>query len=128
MNQEYLKGIHSEMCRREAIIFQATENNIISFLKNSLFAERSEIRTLAVSYTHLDVYKRQTLSAGETINIIDNDGMAFYVPGGAKISFYISLKTSGSVAVSYTHLDVYKRQSLTYRLPHDVPQFQLSLV
>ena len=28
-----------------------------------------------------------TLSAGETINIIDNDGMAFYVPGGAKISF-----------------------------------------
>ena len=34
------------MCSREAIIFQATENNIISFLKNSLFAERSEIRTL----------------------------------------------------------------------------------
>lgn len=46
MNQEYLKGIHSEMCSRETIIFQATENNIISFLKNSLFAERSEIRTL----------------------------------------------------------------------------------
>ena len=44
MNQEYLKGIHSEMCSREAIIFQATENNIISFLKNSLFTERSEIR------------------------------------------------------------------------------------
>ena len=38
-----------------------------------------------------------TLSAGETINIIDNDGMAFYVPGGAKISFSISLKTSGNV-------------------------------
>ena len=28
-----------------------------------------------------------TLSAGETIHIRDNDGMAFYVPGGAKISF-----------------------------------------
>ena len=28
------------------LFFQATENNIISFLKNSLFAERSEIRTL----------------------------------------------------------------------------------
>ena len=42
-----------------------------------------------------------TLSAGETINIIDNDGMAFYVPGGAKISFYISLKTSGSVEMGY---------------------------
>ena len=37
------------------------------------------------------------LSAGETINIIDNDGMAFYVPGGTKISFSISLKASGSV-------------------------------
>ena len=46
MNQEYLKGIHSEMCGKDAIIFQATENNIISFLKNSLSAERSEIRTL----------------------------------------------------------------------------------
>lgn len=46
MNQEYLKGIHSEMCSKDAVIFQATENNIISFLKNSLSAERSEIRTL----------------------------------------------------------------------------------
>lgn len=46
MNQEYLKGIHSEMCGKDAIIFRATENNIISFLKNSLSAERSEIRTL----------------------------------------------------------------------------------
>ena len=42
-----------------------------------------------------------TLSAGETINIIDNDGMAFYVPGGAKISFSISLKTSGNVEMGY---------------------------
>ena len=33
-----------------------------------------------------------TLSAGETINIIDNDGMAFYVPG---------LKTSGNVEMGY---------------------------
>ena len=43
----------------------------------------------------------RTLSAGETINIIDNDGMAFYVPGGAKISFSISLKTSGNVEMGY---------------------------
>lgn len=46
MNQEYLKGIHSEMCGKDAVIFQATENNIIRFLKNSQSAERSEIRTL----------------------------------------------------------------------------------
>lgn len=41
------------------------------------------------------------LSAGETINIIDNDGMAFYVPGGTKISVSISLKASGSVEMGY---------------------------
>lgn len=42
-----------------------------------------------------------TLSAGETINIIDNDGMAFYIPGGAKISFSVKLKASGSVEMGY---------------------------
>lgn len=45
-----------------------------------------------------------TLSAGETVNIIDNDGQAFYVPGGAKISFSINLKTSGSVELGYKNL------------------------
>lgn len=42
-----------------------------------------------------------TLSAGETINIIDNDGMAFYIPGGAKVSFSVNLKASGSVEMGY---------------------------
>ena len=42
-----------------------------------------------------------TLSAGETVNIIDNDGQAFYVPGEAKISFSINLKTSGSVELLF---------------------------
>ena len=46
MNQEYLKGIHSEMYGKDAVIFQATENNIIRFLKNSQSAERSEIRNV----------------------------------------------------------------------------------
>ena len=45
-----------------------------------------------------------TLSAGETVNIIDNDGQAFYVPGEAKISFSINLKTSGSVELGYKNL------------------------
>ena len=49
-----------------------------------------------VSYTHLDVYKRQALDRLEQ---------------EVKRQFKESLE-----AVSYTHLDVYKRQGLRYRL------------
>ena len=45
----------------------------------------------AVSYTHLDVYKRQVM-------VIVTD------------------EWRGMIAVSYTHLDVYKRQLLTVAL------------
>ena len=51
----------------------------------------------AVSYTHLDVYKRQSLSY-----------KAFYILIVILIalsSFLVCI-----IAVSYTHLDVYKRQ------------------
>lgn len=46
MNQKYLKGFTSDMYDGKAIIFAATENNIVSFLKRNLLAERVEIRTL----------------------------------------------------------------------------------
>ena len=50
----------------------------------------------AVSYTHLDVYKRQSIESteteSETTTVSDED----------------KLETE---AVSYTHLDVYKRQA-----------------
>ena len=46
MNQQYLKGISSNMGSGESVIFPATEGNIISFLKMNQMAERSEIRTL----------------------------------------------------------------------------------
>ena len=61
----------------------------------------------AVSYTHLDVYKRQTLGCAEKITGID----AKVAGGKAHIS--IPKDTGAQVtysAVSYTHLDVYKRQ------------------
>ena len=51
----------------------------------------------AVSYTHLDVYKRQVVSGGEI------------TAQGAKADILPELLTDSS-AVSYTHLDVYKRQ------------------
>ena len=56
----------------------------------------------AVSYTHLDVYKRQTPDKPE-----DNK------PGGPDIDNPVEKPSDGSeatIAVSYTHLDVYKRQ------------------
>ena len=51
-----------------------------------------EVHLMAVSYTHLDVYKRQVLIKG--VIIIDRVVVKFITP------------------VSYTHLDVYKRQTL----------------
>ena len=52
------------------------------------------MRTLAVSYTHLDVYKRQK----ECFSVIlPQEGLRFL--------FQVIL-----ISVSYTHLDVYKRQ------------------
>ena len=57
-----------------------------------------------VSYTHLDVYKRQLVENGEPFR----DGAGQGV--GHAISSSIFATYTGSV--SYTHLDVYKRQSL----------------
>ena len=60
--------------------------------------------TSAVSYTHLDVYKRQP-----TDNLFaENMPTAALVAENAKIP--VICGESGMVAVSYTHLDVYKRQ------------------
>ena len=57
----------------------------------------------AVSYTHLDVYKRQLLlSGGQSLFL-------FRLPLIAVAIAYYS-ETSTISAVSYTHLDVYKRQ------------------
>ena len=48
-----------------------------------------------VSYTHLDVYKRQVLEQPEIV---------------ASIIDFVSHQNGGAAPVSYTHLDVYKRQ------------------
>ena len=68
----------------------------------------------SVSYTHLDVYKRQALNIDipipsllETTTSIDSPNDDDHVP----IAFPA---VAASHAVSYTHLDVYKRQVLWY--------------
>ena len=65
-----------------------------------------EIYPEAVSYTHLDVYKRQTLMTG---NAPGND-MRFYNERVEASRNFANKVWNASRSVSYTHLDVYKRQ------------------
>ena len=75
----------------------------------------------SVSYTHLDVYKRQLqelssilvkLGCSDGINL-DGGGSATLYVGGQWLCGPQSRKLNNMIAVSYTHLDVYKRQVLT---------------
>ena len=69
---------------------------------------QEENNTIAVSYTHLDVYKRQ-----ETLNYLQKLYTAYFV-----LRYFRSPAAAGYIVrivdnispVSYTHLDVYKRQ------------------
>ena len=88
--------------------------NISALSAKRKFRLRSHTRVGTVSYTHLDVYKRQELDiidglklrgvAASTFNLTDNptpvNTMTFYQAG-----------SDTPVTVSYTHLDVYKRQT-----------------
>ena len=80
-------------------------------------AERSSagfctITKYAVSYTHLDVYKRQLVFYGKTgrgkTHLATALGM-LAIEQGRSVRFR---QTAELVPVSYTHLDVYKRQIL----------------
>ena len=83
-------------------------------LKLMVHSIQSMRKLISVSYTHLDVYKRQHLNLtkaqlkGATLAI---------VPGDPARSERIAKKLdnpeflASTRAVSYTHLDVYKRQA-----------------
>ena len=65
---------------------------------------------VSVSYTHLDVYKRQ-IQADETPVLVNHDGRK----AGSKSWMWVYrsghlYQDRQIVPVSYTHLDVYKRQ------------------
>ena len=66
----------------------------------------------AVSYTHLDVYKRQALRPGRAL---ENSGKSFFLDRRARCAEDRPDGNAGNgqgrEAVSYTHLDVYKRQA-----------------
>ena len=55
----------------------------------------------AVSYTHLDVYKRQLLVSALVLKAVS---------GATHESMMGVISIGGVISVSYTHLDVYKRQ------------------
>ena len=71
--------------------------------------------TLSVSYTHLDVYKRQAIDG----NIVDELNNTSGLKRGIRllqaaegIFKETTIQARTVIAVSYTHLDVYKRQIL----------------
>ena len=68
---------------------------------------------LSVSYTHLDVYKRQVQGINEETPASCTRTVKKYTDGGwLTISRTEGYKTplARTTPVSYTHLDVYKRQ------------------
>ena len=75
---------------------------------------------MAVSYTHLDVYKRQLLQfryGGQYLLCVfwhtanpPNARMSLIILLLLYLYFFLCQQPQGSCAVSYTHLDVYKRQ------------------
>ena len=69
---------------------------------------------LPVSYTHLDVYKRQDIAKDypqieANSLIVDNTCMQL-VMHPEQFDVMVMPNLYGDIAVSYTHLDVYKRQ------------------
>ena len=66
-----------------------------------------KIGLVAVSYTHLDVYKRQPLP-----HLLANPIWAHPMARGPKVPLCGLATLCGISSVSYTHLDVYKRQSI----------------
>ena len=73
----------------------------------------SSAKIIAVSYTHLDVYKRQLLRHCQEVQIVIFP--LFWDLHLQKIRRYwdcvlFMIRKESIMAVSYTHLDVYKRQ------------------
>ena len=77
---------------------------LAKILSSSCFKRSLSPRTLSVSYTHLDVYKRQGVQHAGIHQHIRFLMEEFF----EKLPVFFNL--FGKFPVSYTHLDVYKRQ------------------
>ena len=67
-------------------------------------------RHTSVSYTHLDVYKRQTQVFTDSLNPAPLEALATRLQGCPYRADVLQQACEALIAVSYTHLDVYKRQ------------------
>ena len=72
---------------------------------------------IPVSYTHLDVYKRQLLNIQEIKGLLPHRYPMLLVDKVIEIGpeHIVGVKCVTNNAVSYTHLDVYKRQGFGHR-------------
>ena len=88
------------------------QNVVMSFANKAFSLSNSPA---AVSYTHLDVYKRQK-EHSVFFDLKHMDALKNLVNSGSfSADSKIKSEASGNIrmdAVSYTHLDVYKRQLL----------------
>ena len=81
---------------------------ICSILKNKYQLKEAQNGAEAVSYTHLDVYKRQVPGSPRKLSL------TYEVRSlGILSPWSISFPLISMMTVSYTHLDVYKRQKLS---------------
>ena len=71
---------------------------------------------MSVSYTHLDVYKRQVLRSILVQNT-PQPGMIADIQSTAEMAKVAEQLKYATIAVSYTHLDVYKRQGVCFADP-----------
>ena len=110
-------------------VHQSSLHNVVFCLVQIFLLRHIVSSRWSVSYTHLDVYKRQPLYATKAVDpiIINAGDGAHEHPTQALLDMYSILEKKESleglkvviigdimhsrVAVSYTHLDVYKRQS-----------------
>ena len=67
--------------------------------------------TKTVSYTHLDVYKRQGLN--DDVEALDKALDAYNAKTGYDIPIHVDAASGGFIPVSYTHLE--------YRMKHSHP-------
>ena len=88
------------------------ESAIFSPLPTTSPTDTSSCELCPVSYTHLDVYKRQLLV---TASAITEDFYHNKIRKNASEKELMWVSRGCVMAVSYTHLDVYKRQALLRR-------------
>ena len=112
-NREKLISLDNEMCIRDRLIYALnTGAGPVSAVSNAftIMADEFSASMIAVSYTHLDVYKRQTLTCRRT--------RALMAHRAAMTAGSMRHRTRQTMTpVSYTHLSFLKPKRTESRRP-----------